>query len=68
MTKYIVLPMENGRRQYINTAQVRSVHDQRDEDSVVVVFDEEHKEYLSRDRAAPLLKWLKQNALADSDG
>jgi hypothetical protein len=59
MSKFIVIPMEDGRRQYINTEQVRAVADQRDEGNVVIEFDHDHKLYMSRERAAPFLKWLK---------
>ncbi len=67
MSKFIVLPMESGRRLYVNTAQIRCVHDQRDEDNVVIVYDGEHKEFLSRDRAVPLLKWLKTESAGGTD-
>ena len=63
MSKFIVLPMESGRRQYLNTDLIRCVHDQKDEDTVIIDYDDGHKDYLSRDRAAPLLKWLKSEAI-----
>ncbi len=59
MSKFIVVPMEDGRRQYINTELLRAVDDQRDEGNVVIEFDHDHKLYMSRERAAPLIKWLK---------
>ena len=59
MSKYVVIPMEDHRRHYLNTDLIRAVLDQRDEDTVVIEFDQDHKIFLSRERAAPLLKWLK---------
>lgn len=66
MSKYVIIPLDSGRRQYINTDQIRCVHDQKDEDTVIIDYDAGHKEYLSRDRAAPLLKWLKSVSVTDT--
>ncbi len=63
MSKFILIPMENDTRHYLNTDLIRSVQDQKEEGSVVIEYDTDHKIYLSRERAAPLLKWLKSEIM-----
>ena len=58
MPKFISISAENDRTQYLNLELIRAIHDHPDEDGVRVDFDDEHKIYLDRTRAAPLLKLL----------
>ena len=59
MTKFIAIPIENDRTQYLNIDRIRAVHDHPDEDGVRIDFDEQHRIYLDRKRAAPLLKLVR---------
>lgn len=58
MPKFIGISAENDRTQYLNLELIRAIHDHPDEDGVRVDFDDQHKVYLDRTRAAPLLKLL----------
>jgi len=58
MAKFIAIPIEHGRVQYLNIERIRAIHDHPDEDGVRVDFDEQHRVYLDRTRAAPLLNLL----------
>ncbi|MDP6446989.1 MAG: hypothetical protein QGG36_10340 [Pirellulaceae bacterium] len=41
---------------YVNLEAVRVLRDNPSEDGVIVEFDDDHKIYLGRDQAAPLIK------------
>jgi nucleoside phosphorylase len=58
MPQFIAIHGENGRVQYINVGLIRCVQDLPDEDSVRVEFDEQHRLYLDRSKAAELLERL----------
>lgn len=58
MARFITIESEQGRRQFLNIELIRAIHDHPDEDGVRVDFDDQHKIYLDRGRAAPLLKLL----------
>ena len=56
MAQFVAVPGESGRVQYINVALIRVMHDHPDEDGVILEFDADHKVYLDRTKAQPLLK------------
>jgi hypothetical protein len=58
MPQFIAIPGENGRVQYLNIGLIRYVQDLPDEDSVRVEFDDQHRLYLDRGKAAELLERL----------
>ena len=62
MAKFITIEGEQGRHQYLNVELIRAIHDNPDEDGVRVDFDEHHRVYLDRGRAAPLLRLLTKPA------
>ena len=61
MPRFITIDGEQGRKQYLNLDLIRAIHDHPDEDGVRVDFDDQHRVYLDRGRAAPLLKLLVKN-------
>ena len=58
MPQFIAVAAEDGQTHYVNLSQIRHVHDVPAEDSVRIEFDEQHRLYLTRDRAAALLALL----------
>ena len=59
MPRFIAIPAENERTHYLNLDLIRAVHDHPDEDGIRVDFDEQHRLYLDRERARPLLEAVR---------
>ena len=59
MARFIAIPAENGRVQYLNVSLIRAVNDHPDEDGVRVDYDDQHRIYLDREKAGPLLKLVR---------
>jgi hypothetical protein len=55
MSQFIAVAAEENQTHYINIAQIRHIHDVPAEESVRIEFDDQHRLYLTRDRAAELL-------------
>ena len=55
MPQFIAIAAEDGQTHYVNMDLIRHIHDVPAEDSVRVEFDDTHRLYLTRDRAAELL-------------
>ncbi|MCA9173618.1 MAG: hypothetical protein KDB14_03950 [Planctomycetales bacterium] len=62
MAKFIPIAIENDRIQYLNIELIRAIHDHPDEDGVRIDFDDQHRIYLDRGKAAPLLKLLTRSS------
>ena len=58
MPSFVRVSAEDGRSQYVNLDQIRTIEDHPDEQSVRVDFDSQHRVYLDRERAKDLIKLL----------